>query len=292
MVKKNSSVALRRIVVAIDFSPASDGILAHAAFIARRYKSKLYIIHVIPADIYKSVPAEVMPEAVRQQSAETQAKMDNLLRLECLEGVAHESFIRDGLVAPVLLRLADDYKADLLVIGTRGQHGLDRLLQGSVAEEVFRTAPCPVLIVPPSAAEDTNVVVRNILYPTSFSENSLRAAPYVFSLARRHRARVILLHVLPETAINSKDDIARARAPVEKRLRALIPEKGAPGREPLACVEFGTVAERVVRASLEYQVDLIVLGIASAGAVVAHLDEGVTYKIVREASCPVLTIRS
>jgi nucleotide-binding universal stress UspA family protein len=293
MAKKNIrvAIALRKIIAAIDFSPASEGILAHAASIARRYKSKLYITHVVPTDIYKSVPAEVMPEAVKEASAETQAKMDNLLRLECVRQVDREALIHEGPVAPTILRLAAECRADLLVIGTRGQRGLDRLLQGSVAEEVFRMAPCPVLIVPPSAAEDTKVV-RNILYPTSFSENSLRAAPYAFSLARRHRARLILLHVLPETAINTRNDFARTRAPVEKRLRALVPEKGALSREPVACVEFGGVAERVVRVSLEYQVDLIVLGITTAGAAVAHLDEGVTYKIVRAVSCPVLTIRN
>ena len=284
--KTRFEIVLRKIVAAIDFSPASRGVLAHAASIARRYKSKLFITHVVPADIYKTVPPEVMSKAVNETSAEIQAQMGNMLHLECVEHINHEALIQEGPVAPTLLRLAAGCKADLLVIGTRGHHGLDRLLQGSIAEEVFRMAPCPVLIVPPSATEDTNIVV------TSFSEISLRAAPYAFSLARRHRAQLILLHVLPETAINSKDDIARIRAPLEKRLRGLIPDKGGPSREPLACVEFGGVAERVVRASLEYQVDLIVLGIATAGAAVAHLDEGVTYRIVRTASCPVLTVRN
>jgi nucleotide-binding universal stress UspA family protein len=285
---------LRKIIVAIDFSPLSEDVLAHAASIARRYRSKLYIAHVVPADMYKSVPPEVMPEAVKEASAKIRAQMATMLSLECVGGTDHEALIQEGPVALTLLRVAVEYEIDLLVIGTRGHHGLDRLLQGSVAEEVFRMAPCPVLIVPPKATEDehTHVPVHNILYPTSFSENSLHAAPYALSLARRHRARLILLHVLPETGIKCSDDVARLAAPVEKRLRDLAPKSGGPSRGILACVECGPIAERVVHVATEYQVNLIVLGIASAGAAVAHLSEGVTYRIVRGAPCPVLTIRN
>jgi nucleotide-binding universal stress UspA family protein len=293
--KVGGEMVLRKIMVAIDLSPASEGILTHAASLARRYKATLYISHVVPADIYKSVPRDVLSEAVKETSAVTKTLMANMLRLECVKHTEHEALVREGPVAPTLLRLATEYKADLLVIGTRGHHGLDRLLQGSVAEEVFRMAPCPVLIVPPGTTEDiehTHLPVRNLLFSTSFSENSLRAAPYAFSLARRHRARLILLHVLPETSIKPGDDLASITAPAEKRLRDLIPAKGGPSLEPLTCVEFGTVARMVLRVAAQYEVDLIVLGIAAAGASVAHLPEGVAYRIVRGAYCPVLTIRS
>jgi len=148
------------------------------------------------------------------------------LRLEFLQAVQIEPVIKEGQVAPELLKLVAERNIGLLVIGTRGHHGLDRLLQGSIAEEVFRQAPCPVLIVPPTASEQSGIPVRTILYPTSFSENSLRAAPYAFSLARRHRARLILLHVSAESSINSQDDLVRLQAAGKERLRQLLPTKG------------------------------------------------------------------
>ena len=196
-------IALRNIMAATDFSAQSETVLTHAAAIARLYRSKLYVVHVIPTDVYRSVPAGVMEDALKQTRAYVQDAMANQLRLEFLQRVQNEAVIQEGLVAPELLKLAAERKAELLVIGTRGHHGLDRLLQGSVAEEVFRQAPCPVLIVPPSASEESRIPVRTIVYPTNFSENSLRAAPYAFSLARRHRARLILLHVSPESTIHS-----------------------------------------------------------------------------------------
>ena len=219
-------------------------------------------------------------------------RLANQLRLEFLQRVQNESVIQEGSVAPELLRLAAERKVGLLVIGTRGHHGLDRLLQGSVAEEVFRQATtCPVLVVPPRADEQSGTTIRTIVYATSFSENSLRAAPYAFSLARRHRARLILLHVSPEITIHSQDALVRLRAAGEERLRQLLPAKGGSGREPLLYVEFGPAEERIVRVAVENHADLIVLGIAAAGAAAAHLAEGITYKIVGAAPCPVLTIR-
>lgn len=286
-----TGIALRSIMAATDFSATSVSVLTHAAAMARRYRSKLYVVHVISPDIYKSVPPEVMEEALKQTRAYVQDALANQLRLKLLQRLKSEGVIREGSVGPELLRLAAELETGMLVIGTRGHRGLDRLLQGSVAEEIFRQAPCPVLVVPPSANEQAGIPIRTILYPTSFSENSIRAAPYAFSLARTYRARLILLHVLKETMVQSRDDLARLRKPIEKRLQELLPAKDGPGREPLLYVEFGPVAKEICRIAWENQGDLIVLGIAGAGATVAHLAEGLTYKIVREAPCPVLTIR-
>lgn len=287
----NTRIVLRSIMAATDFSAHSVSVLTHAAAIARRYRSKLYVAHVIPTDVYRSVPAEVLAEALKQSRAYVQDAMASQLRLEFLQRVQNEPVIQEGEVAPELLKLAAEHKIGLLVIGTRGYHGLDRLLQGSVAEKVFRQASCPVLVVPPRVREQTGIPVRTILYPTSFSENSLRAAPYAWSFARRHRARLILLHVSPGSTLHSQDDLVTLRAAGEGRLRQLLPANGGLSGGSLVHVEFGAVEERIVRVAVEYQADLIVLGIAAGGAAAAHLAEGVSYKIVCAAPCPVLTIR-
>jgi nucleotide-binding universal stress UspA family protein len=288
----NTRVTLRNIIAATDFSDHSVSVLRHAAAIARRHRSTLYVVHIIPTDVYKSVPAEVMAEALTQTRAYVQDAMSNQLRLQFLQRVKNEAIIGEGQVAPELLKVTIERNASLLVIGTRGHHGLERLLQGSVAEEVFRQASCPVLIVPPRADERSGLPVRTILYPTSFSENSLRAGPYAFSLARTHRARLILLNVVPEDTILSPDDIARLRATGEERLRHLLPAKERFAQEPLVYVEFGPVETKIVGIAIENNADLIVLGIAAASASAAHLPEGVTYKVVGEVPCPVLTVRS
>jgi nucleotide-binding universal stress UspA family protein len=270
----NPKILLREILCATDFSAHSQSVLAHAVVIARRYRSKLHVVHVIPTDVYRSVPAEVMGEALKQTKGYVQDAMRNQLALEFLQRVPNEAIVREGSVTSELLKLAGELKAALLVIGTRAHHGLERLLEGSVAEEVFRQAPCPVLVVPPAAGEQSGIPIRTVLFPTSFSENSLRAAPYAFSLARRHRARLILLHVSLEGTSSSEEDLVRLRAAGEERLRALLPTKGGPSNELSFYVEFGPVAERIVRVAVENHADLVVLGIATAGAAAAHLAEG------------------
>jgi nucleotide-binding universal stress UspA family protein len=284
-------IALPEIICATDFSAHSVSVLANAAAIARRYRSKLYVAHIIPTDVYRSVPPEVMAEALSQTRGYVRNAMENQLALECFGSVPTEAVIREGSVTTELLKLIDELKAALLVIGTRGHHGLERLLEGSVAEEAFRQAPCPVLIVPPAAGEQPRIPIHTVLFPTSFSQNSLRAAPYAFSLARRHRARLILLHVLPESPGAAEADLVQLRAAGEERLRALLPAKGGPTLEPYFYVEFGPVAERIVRVAVENHADLIVLGIATTGLAATHLAEGEAYKVVGAATCPVLTIR-
>jgi nucleotide-binding universal stress UspA family protein len=287
----NARVALRNIIAATDFSDHSVSVLRHAAAIARRHRSTLYVVHIIPTDVYKSVPAELMAEAFRQTTAYVKDAMSNQLRLDFLQRVKNEAVIREGQVAPELLKLTTERNASLLVIGTCGRHGLERLLQGSVAEMVFRQTSCPVLIVPPRADETSGLPIRTILYPTGFSENSLRACPYAFSLARTYRARLILLHVMPAESAQSQDDTARLRASAEERLRHLFAAKERFAQEPILYVDFGPVEKKIVGIAVENNADLIVLGIAAAPASTAYLPEGITYKVVREAPCPVLTVR-
>ena len=118
----NTHLTLRNIMAATDFSAHSESILTHAAAIARRYQSKLYVAHVIPTDVYRSVPAEVMEEALKQTREYVQDAMASQLRFEFLQRVQNEAVIQEGLVAPELLKLVAERKIGLLVIGTRGHH--------------------------------------------------------------------------------------------------------------------------------------------------------------------------
>ena len=285
--RANGRSSLKKILLATDFSSVSPIVLAHAVAIARRYKSKLYVAHVIPPDMYTSVPAEILPQAVKETRQHAHHEMSGLLRLG-LRRLRHQAMVEEGDVADVLLRLAREHAIDLLVIGTRGRRGVKRLLLGSVAEKVFRQARCPVLIVPPAAGEEARIT--RILYPTDFSKASLQAAPYAFSLARHYRAKLILLHVF-EGNIHSIEGLARQRTLVQKRLKRSVLKDVHLDVKPELTVEFGEPAERIRKAAAEWQASLIVLAVRRDQPKVAHLAEGIAYKVVRQAPCPVLTVR-
>ena len=114
-----------------------------------------------------------------------------------MEEIRHKTLIRKGDISKELSRIVDDERINLIVLGTHGRAGISKVLMGSVAEEIFRQATCPVLTVGPSVCGEPDVAVemRTILYPTDFSSESLAAAPYAISMAQEHQARLYLLHV-------------------------------------------------------------------------------------------------
>ena len=213
-------IALKRVLFATDFSLSSQIALSHALGVARRYRSKIYLVHVISPDLFRSVPRELRKEAVKRTRDHARHEMSGLVRLAELRKFRHQTVIEEGNIAPVLLRLIREHAIDLLVIATRGYRGVKRMLLGSVAEKLFRQSPCPVLIVPPRARE--HVRIGRILYPTDFSNHSLQVAPYALSLARHYRAKLILLHVV-QRPVDSVAELNRQRGQVETRLRQSVP---------------------------------------------------------------------
>jgi len=285
----SARVSLKRVLFATDFSVSSEIVLSHALAIARRYRSKIYLAHVTPPELYKSVPHEILKEAVDKTRQDAQREMSHLIRSRGLRQIRHQTLLEEGDISDVLLRLVREHAIDLLVVGTRGHVGVKRMLLGSVAEKVFRQAPCPVLIVPPLVRE--KVRVARILYPTDFSQHSLQAAPYAISLARHYRAKLILLHVVEGVAIHSIADLNRRRRLVEKRLKKSVLGKVELELKPELAVEFGEPARRIRKVAAEWQAGLIVLAVRQTRPTSAHLTAGTAYNVVRQAPCPVLTVR-
>ena len=282
-------ISLERVLFATDFSFASQIALSHTVAIAQRYQSKVYVAHVLSPELFKSVPRKMLKEAIRQTREHATHEMSSLVRQGGLRELPHQIMVEEGDIPKVLLRLIRDHAIDLLVIGTRGYRGVKRMLLGSVAEKVFRQAPCPVLVVPPLTREQ--VVVRHILYPTDFSQYSLQVAPYAFSLARHYRAKLILLHVVEGAIIHSAADLERKRGHVAARLQKSVPARVKRELKPELEVEFGEPARNIRKVAAEWQVGLIVMGVRRGKPAAAHLPEGTAYKVVRSAPCPVLTIR-
>jgi nucleotide-binding universal stress UspA family protein len=277
------------VLFATDFSLSSEIVLSHAVGIARRYSSRLYMAHVTPPELYRSVPDEILKEAVKRTREHVQHEMSRFIRLYGLRQMRHRTLLEEGNIVEVLLRLVREHAIDLLVVGTRGHVGVKRMLLGSVAERIFREAACPVLVVPPSAGERGRVF--RILYPTDFSQRSLQAAAYAFSLARHYRAKLILLHVVEGASVHSVADLNRRRGGVEQRLKKSVLGKVELELKPELAVEFGEPAQRIRKVASEWQVELIVLAVRRAKPTTSHLAEGTAYKVVRQSPCPVLTVR-
>ena len=114
-------------------------------------------------------------------------------------GAAIECVAVEGNVAPEIVRLARELPADLIVMGTHGRTGFDRLMLGSVTERILRKAPCPVLTVPrraPDAVPVGPVLFKRILCAIDYSPSAMKALTYATSLAEQAGAHLTAVHVL------------------------------------------------------------------------------------------------
>src|ERR1035441_1517166 len=115
-----------------------------------------------------------------------------------LMGLPHEDIVERGPIQEVITDLIRWNNIDLLVLGTHGRGGLNKFLLGSVAEELFRTATCPVLTVGAKVPQpqENSLTTCSVLFPTDFDEPSRPALPYAISIANKNAGRLILLHVV------------------------------------------------------------------------------------------------
>ncbi len=286
-------VNLGAILVATDFSPASDRALNYALAIARRYESHVYVAHAIRPDLYTLTPPEASVGMVELVHQAAEQEMAELLISGRLREVPHQAVIEEGDVWTVLSRLAGLHNADLIVLGTHGRTGFEKMFLGSVAERVFRLSERPVLSVGPGVAKEApeEVELKSIVYATDFSENSRRALPYALSLAEEHQATLTLLHVVENIDELSPAAMEGLRSTFERRLESMLPPGSDLWCYPKFVVGFGGAVDQTLETCLAAKADLLVLGIRGGGTALAHWPAPRAYELVCQATCPVLTVR-
>jgi nucleotide-binding universal stress UspA family protein len=303
-------IEIRRILCPIDFSDYSRRALDHAVAIARWYDSTITALHVLsptPMLPYVTSPVVFAPiELTAVDRDQVLADTKDFIAAEGAPGITVEALVREGNTVAEILDQATGMHADLLVMGTHGRSGFDRLLLGSITEKVLRKAECPVLTVPrrlPDAAPAGPVVYERILCPVDFSDSSLQALKYAKSLAQEADGRLTVLHVVSHEyeAADMASVVYDGGMPIgdfqkkrEEAARRQLQEAVA------GATEFGSVESmmthgkpwrEVLRIATELQSDLIVMGVRGRGAADLLLFGSTTQHVVREAACPVLTLR-
>jgi len=293
-VKNDARIAINNILYLTDFSQPSEAALPFAVSIAREYGAKVYAFHVLIPAVYTYTTPETAAAVLDAQEDDALANMQRVKAQ--LGGLAHETVVeRHTGVWPALEGAIKEYAIDLIVVGTHGRTGAQKLLMGSVAEEIFRRSHVPVLTIGPFEKRGTHrgAKFRHVLFATDFSEDSLAAAGYALSMAQENEARLTLLHVMKEPEAMDKtaeDRISSANF----RLHEIVPEAAESWCRPDAVVRFGTAADRILEAAKERDVDLIVLGVRGSRGVsgaATHLERATAHKVVAHALCPVLTVR-
>jgi nucleotide-binding universal stress UspA family protein len=156
-----------------------------------------------------------------------------------------------------------------------------------------KTVARPLCHANEGEARSVESEVRRILFATDFTPESLAAAPFAFSFAQEHQAKLFLLHVVERPELDYARDPQRNLQYLASELKALIPEDADLWCEPEVLVEFGPAADRILDLSQELAADLIVMGVRRAKDQLfasSHLPVTTAHKVVCDAPCPVLTV--
>jgi nucleotide-binding universal stress UspA family protein len=291
-------IVVERILCPVDSSPFSQRALRYAAALASWYEAELTALSVRPRFL---PPTAILPLTV---GVDVDQPAEQVLRAFVSGAIGRDAaqvVTTEGPIVQEILRIGSELPADLIVMGTHGAGGFERLLLGSVTEKVLRKAPCPVLTVPrlasPEAAQ--TVTFQTIVCAVDFSPASARAFDYAISLAQETGGRVVLVHALEWFAENPPHLMAHFNVPefrllleqdARRQLEELVSEVAPASCTAEMIVASGKASREVLRIAGERDADLIVLGVQGRGAIDLALFGSTTQHVVRGATCPVLTV--
>jgi nucleotide-binding universal stress UspA family protein len=292
-------IQMKSVLFPTDFTSCSRQALPYALFFSRKYHAELHMMHAIVLhDDDPHNPAHHFPDTEKLHALlkETAAKQ---MSVEIDDNDANDLKIKQvqerGIsAAPMILEYASSKDIDLIVSGTHGRRGLGHLLLGSVAEEVVRLAPCPVLTIREREEPKAMEAFERILVPVDFSNYSMQALLYAKQIAASCDARLQLLHIVEDAVypvfyrtfsleLHGLGNQIAAKS--KEALEEMFNESGGPD------VPFNI---EVLTGNPPSNIDTDLIVIATHGLTgLEHLLIGsVAEKVVRQAPCPVFTVKA
>jgi nucleotide-binding universal stress UspA family protein len=292
---------IKLILCPIDFSEFSRRAYRHALSLAEHYGAKLVALHVV--ELWKFPYADYAVTdggdyATLRQSFHKggKAQLEEFVNKHPHHGIKPELAICEGRAPDSILSFAQMQKIDVIVMGTHGRRGFDRLMLGSATDRVMREACCPVLAVckpthdsmAADAGEHRVHHLSRILVCTDFSENSERALDYALSVTEEYDADLTVLHIVDGVQNRvGKDEVL---ATVTEKLDKLIPAEKRKTLRIRTAVGIGKPYQRIIEYAQETSADLITMGVRGAGALDRAVFGSTTYRVIQLGPCPVLAV--
>jgi len=258
--------------------------LEYAKTLAKPGNSELLLAHVSPGANLIISPEAAWIDAAEIEGLEEQELEQSGAALRS-EGFRARTISLIGPLCDQLLSAIKEYKVDLIVLGTHGRKGVERLLLGSDAEALLRHARCPVISIGPGVEENKTWHLREVICATTLEPHSAEVVAYAQKLALQHGAGLILLHVkdvVNETDVDwvSFEDAFHYYAQENLGKSSWL-------RTRLSSAEPGI---SIVDLAKQRGSDLIVMGARPASSMATHLPPGIAAKVLLQAPCPVMTL--
>ena len=291
---------IKLILCPFDFSEFAIRAYRHALSLAEHYRARLVVQHIVEVWRHPSASfaatASLYDEYCQSLRGNGKEQLQEFVKNHTHnEEVQPELVVDEGIAPDSILSFAQEQKSDLIVMGTHGLRGFDRLMLGSATDRVMRRAICPVLAVREptqdsiAAGQERHYLhhLNRILCCTDFSEDSDRALNYAISAAAEYGAELTLLHVLEEGLSRVKPEEATAVA--TEQLEKLIPPERRKTLKIKTAVRTGKPYREIIRYAQEAQTDLVSMGVSGRGALDLAVFGSTTYRVMQLGPCPVLT---
>jgi nucleotide-binding universal stress UspA family protein len=273
---------LKTIVVATDLDGRSEAALEYARKLASGYGARIILAHGLDPLDYASVvgvPGRVLTRLPEEARGVLDQMAADLLR----EGIHSHSEIRQGAVAEMLVAVARQYDAGLIVIGTEGRQGAGPVVVGAVAEQLVRLAPCPVLAV----AADFNagpfrpVPGGPVMLAMEKNEATATAVSTASSLAETFHRTLVVLHA------RRPEEAAAFLNPGATTLEQFGIQVGA--SFPVRCVvKDGKPADVMAEAIAQYHPSVLVVGVKRTSDTPGP--HGTAFSLLARSRVPVLCV--
>jgi nucleotide-binding universal stress UspA family protein len=284
---------LKTVIYATDFSNCSKNAGLYAARIAAYFSAKLMVTHAFTLE-----QAALEVEIGDGRLSEQRRSLTHLLAKEAalLGGNSVEAVpvLLEGEPQFVIPGLADTHEPSMIVLGTHGGGRLERGIIGSVAEKILRSTRWPALTVGPQIPPVTSHTFpfERILFATDFTEASANAAAYAVTFAEVFAAKIDVLNVIQDDVIEHPERIAEFQTRFLSALDALVPQSAREFCDPRSYVAVGGAHDKILEHIRERSIELLVLGIRKTSHISMEMRTSGAFRIIVDAPCPVLTIRS
>ncbi len=296
---------IRHVLCPTDFSAYSESSLRYAVLLAKWFGADLTCLFVLAdplAPVQGYARLQLPPGGGPGAKEKLQERLELFAAPAAATGLPARTVIAEGEVPESILREARHLPGCLIVLGTHGHGGFENLVLGSVTEKVLRKAPCPVMTIPrePERSPATAIPFGRILCAIDFSPCSVAALAGALDLVPPSGASVTAVHVFRELPVAEAPEMVHFNVPEYRRLiekerreqlKAFV-EKNGRGRPVEIRLLAGKPWRRIVHLAHEIEADLVVLGVQGRTAADLLLFGSTAHHVVREAPCPVLTVRA
>ena len=272
-------------------------VMHHAIYQARLSGAKILLVHVVRPSTLRSDPGAGMPCMLPSPALRVvQATLDNMVRAFEREGILCEPVILRGIPTEQIPLLVKCRGVERVLVAARNARGVERLLMGSVAEELAAVLDIPVCIIGQGAHPGPRLEIPpgRILVATSFRPSSSLCVSFACAFAEEHHARLTLLHVLESAGLCGGSQYVEAQVATGAARQKLV--DGIPGRARERCeidleVRVGDAATEILEVAGSIHHDFIILGSPPDSIVSRILGSSVIHRVVSEANCPVITVK-